>query len=208
MFLPVARLLCTSSGHAPWSVCHCIAVTEEAECSYGSERNVTCHIPFPSLEVARALSQNRATIEWTPTLNKRFIPKESTEKKNRPAESSLAFIRTRSKRWPLCPLKVLAVFTNNSAEVVISPKSKPGIILFYKSTKGDVTTVVNWIVKKYTYRKVSRTWLKVLFLNVVDAVPLSACIIWNLNHPEGWWTGTRGRQKHSLRIRIYLLARP
>lgn len=178
-------------------------VTEMTQRFYGTGRNVTCDRYFTSLKLARTLLQNKTTIVGTLTMNKRFIPKEFTEKKNRPAESSLfGFHQDKMTLVSYVPKPrksvILLSSQHNSADVVREAKNKPEIILFYNNTKGGVDTV-DWMVKKYTCRRISRRWPVVLFLNLVDLALLSAYIIWNLTHPEQLQTVKRGRRKLFLR---------
>ena len=118
-------------------------VTEMTQRFYGSGRNVTCDRYFTSFALARTSLQNRKTIVGTLTLNKRFIPKEFVEKKNRPAESSLfGFHQDKMTLVSYVPKPqksvILLSSQHNSAEVVREAKNKPEIILFYNSTTGGV----------------------------------------------------------------------
>ncbi|XP_063924667.1 piggyBac transposable element-derived protein 4-like [Zophobas morio] len=109
----------------------------------GKGRNLTTDNFFTSTELSELLLRHKITTVGTIRKNKRALPREFVEGKNRPIGSSMFGFRDDCTLVSYIPKKnknVLLISTMHDDDLVNEATGKPQIILDYNATKGGVDT--------------------------------------------------------------------
>ena len=86
-----------------------------------------------------------------------------------------------------------------------APKKKPGIVLFYITTKG-AGDAVDKMAHTFSTKKAIKRWPMVLFYNIVDLATIAARAVWMLKFPKCSLAGKDARHPFLLRVGKQLAA--
>ncbi|XP_044593669.1 piggyBac transposable element-derived protein 3-like [Cotesia glomerata] len=170
-------------------------------------RNVTCDNYFTSVPLANYLLKNKTTIVGTIRRNKRELPRELLEIKNRNICSSKFVFTDNSVLVSYIPKKsknVLMYSTmHNSASIDNSTgeKAKPEIITFYNKTKAGVD-VVDQLQGDYNVARDTRRWPMVVFYAILNIAGINSRIIYEEN------VGSKIVRREFLRQLFFQLVQP
>ncbi|GBP42663.1 PiggyBac transposable element-derived protein 4 [Eumeta japonica] len=147
----------------------------------GSNRNITMDNWFTSVPLAAELLKPpyKFTVVGTLRSNKREIPKEMVNTRNRPVGTSIFGF---DKEMTLVSYKpktnkiVYLLSTTHDQPSINANSKKPEIIEFYNSTKGAVDTVDQMCSIMSTSRKTNR-WPLCLFFNIQNLTIVNAYVI-------------------------------
>ena len=139
---------------------------------------------FTSIELARKLCQKNLTLLGTIRRNKKEIPKELLQTKNRQVNSSVfafhqeepcvvvSYLAKKDKNVLLLTSSNFRNTVDNSTE-----KRKPHIILEYNLLKGGVDTV-DQMLSHFSTKMASRRWPLAVFCNMLDIAALNSYTLW------------------------------
>ncbi|GBP21878.1 PiggyBac transposable element-derived protein 4 [Eumeta japonica] len=147
----------------------------------GSNRNITMDNWFTSVPLAAELLKPpyKFTVVGTLRSNKREIPKEMVNTRNRPVGNSIFGF---DKEMTLVSYKpktnkiAYLLSTTHDQPSINANSKKPEIIEFYNSTKGAVDTVDQMCSIMSTSRKTNR-WPICLFFNILNLTIVNAYVI-------------------------------
>ena len=127
------------------------AVTKTCEQFFNGGRNITTDRWFTSMPLAAHLAANKTTLVGTMNTNKRCIPPQLLNTRDKAVESSKFLFQNKTtlivSYVPKPRRSVILLSTqHHTKDIVCEEKNKPEIILFYNQTKGAVDTV-DWMVK-------------------------------------------------------------
>lgn len=156
----------------------------------GSGRNVTMDRWFTGYEIVRLLLQeHRLTVVATIRANRRELPLELTQIKNRQVNSSVFAFSKDMMTVSYVPKKaknVLLVSSMHNDKVIdqsTGEKAKPEVVTFYNSTKGGVD-VVDRMITSYNVARNTRRWPMVIFYGLMNVAAINAYIIYKANNPD------------------------
>ena len=108
-------------------------------------RNITCDNFFCSVPLAKEFSSRGQTIVGTVRKNRKELPAEFVNPKNRKAHSTIKGYYEDNVLISYCPKKgkTVVLLSNMHDSITFSEKEdkKPNIIEFYNETKGGVDTL-------------------------------------------------------------------
>ncbi|GBP03501.1 PiggyBac transposable element-derived protein 4 [Eumeta japonica] len=147
----------------------------------GSNRNITMDNWFTLVPLAAELLKPpyKFTVVGTLRSNKREIPKEMVNTRNKPVGTSIFGF---DKEMTLVSYKpktnkiVYLLSTRHDQPSINANSKKPEIIEFYNSTKGAVDTVDQMCSIMSTSRKTNR-WPLCLFFNILNLTIVNAYVI-------------------------------
>ncbi|XP_050293794.1 uncharacterized protein LOC126734284 [Anthonomus grandis grandis] len=156
----------------------------------GTGRNVTIENWFMSYPLALDLiSQHNLTVVGTVRKNKRELPPNISNVKNRKENSSIFGFQGRITVVSYTPKKgknvIMFSTMHHDAKINIETgeKAKPEIITFYNSTKSGVDTV-DQLCATYNTSRNSRRWPLTIFFRLLDVAGINARIIYYFNAKE------------------------
>lgn len=173
------------------------AVTERM-CNhlFGSGRNITMDRWFTGTEIVSRLLRERLTVVGTIRANKRQLPPELTQVKNRPVLSSIfafgidmmgvSYVPKKSKNV----LLVSSMHNDDKIDETTGEKKKPEIVTFYNLTKGGVD-VVDRMITAYNVARNTRRWPMVHFYGLVNVAAINAFIVYRANNSHGEFRKSR-----------------
>lgn len=155
-----------------------------------SGRNVTVDNWYTSYELAKYLLQKNITLVGTIRKNKREIPKEFVNNKNRKVHSSLFAFQKDMTLVSYVPKKnkfvnLLSTMHNDDAiDQTTGEAKKPEIITFYNLTKGAVD-VVDQMSAAYSTARISNRWPMVLFYTILNTAAINSRVLLQCSkHPS------------------------
>lgn len=157
----------------------------------GSGRNVTMDRWFTSVQIVNHLLENhRLTVVGTIRANRRELPPQVTNVKQRPVNSSLfafgekitavSYVPKRSKNV----LMLSSMHKDDAIDESTGASNKPEIVTFYNSTKSGVD-VVDRMITSYNVARGTRRWPMVIFYGLLNIASINAFVIYRSNNPEG-----------------------
>nr|XP_023025985.1 uncharacterized protein LOC111513991 [Leptinotarsa decemlineata] len=153
---------------------------------HGSGRNITTDNWFTSIPLAEKLIQRNLTTIGTIRKNKKEIPPEFVQGKNRPIGSSMFGFRKDCTLVSYVPKKkknVLLISTCHSDDKIDGNSSKPDIIIDYNRTKGGVD-VVDKLCASYNTARATRRWQMVIFYSLLNLSGINSQVIFCANKPQ------------------------
>lgn len=155
-----------------------------------SGRNISMDNWFTSFPMIEDLFTNhRLTVVGTVKKNKRELPKELTEIKNRPLCSSIFAYQKNMTLVSYVPKKGKNVLVASSMhydgqiDTTTEDKHKPEIITFYNVTKSGVDSVDQKIAQ-YTVSRNTRRWPIVMFYNMINIAGINGHVVYKSNSQE------------------------
>lgn len=153
-----------------------------------TSRNVTCDNWFTSFGLIESLRRNhQLTFVGTVRKNKRELPTEFVNTKNRPVFSSMfgfskdvtivSYIPKQGKNVILTS----SMHHDDKIDIESGDKCKPDIITFYNSTKGGVDTVDQYC-SNYDVARNTRRWPMVIFYSLLNIGAINSYIIYLQNN--------------------------
>uniref|UniRef100_A0A1B6JQP1 PiggyBac transposable element-derived protein domain-containing protein n=1 Tax=Homalodisca liturata TaxID=320908 RepID=A0A1B6JQP1_9HEMI len=155
----------------------------------GTGRNITTDNWYTSIPLAETLkNDHNLTLVGTLRKNKKEIPLELIDTRNRPVSSSMFAFKDGKTLLSYCPKKkkvVLLLSTMHHSDE-IDPQSgdakKPFILTFYNSTKGGVD-VVDEYKARYSVARTSNRWPLTIFFSLLNTIGLNSYIVYK--HKRG-----------------------
>ena len=153
-----------------------------------SGRNITCDNFFTSLKLARELKTKNISIVGTIRNNRREVPKEFREIKNKKLfDSDFAYnqggIQLTSYKAERNKTALVLSSQHNDNIISNGEKKKPEVILYYNDTKGGVDCV-DERVATYSVKYISKRWHVTVFCNIIDLSCYNAYVLYTLVHPN------------------------
>lgn len=141
---------------------------------HGTSRNITMDNWFTSVEIAKKLlSEHKLTVVGTIRKNKRQIPPEFLQTKNREVFSTMfgfteditlaSYVSKKGK----CVLMLSTLHHDNNLDLETGDKKKPEIISFYNVTKGGVDSA-DQLCSNYNVARNTRRWPMVILYGVLN----------------------------------------
>lgn len=159
---------------------------------HGSGRNVTMDNWFASVPIVNELVlQHNLTVVATLKKNKRELPPETVNTRQRPINSSLFAFGEQSMVVSYVPKKyrnvilISSMHDSDDIDESTGDLMKPIVITFYNSTKGGVD-LVDKMKGEYTVARVSFRWPLRIFFSLLDIGAINAQIILNGNTGESF----------------------
>lgn len=153
----------------------------------GSKRNITMDNWFTSYPLSLDLLRNYSlTVVGTLRKNKREIPKNLVDTKNRLPYSSIFGFQKEATIVSYIPKKgknviLLSTMHHDAAiDLNTGEKHKPEIITMYNSTKCGVDTV-DQLCSLYNTARNSRRWPLTIFFTLLNVCGINAYVIFNHN---------------------------
>ena len=151
--------------------------------------NITVDNFFTSISLANKLLENNMTLLGTLRTNRKGIPAEMIETKNRDEYSSKFMFTDKLQLTSYCPKKCKVVLLLSSSapdtsEIDMSEQKshakigekKPQVILDYNRTKIGVD-LFDMMAKDYPVKRKSRRWTMAVFYNFLETSLINAFII-------------------------------
>lgn len=151
-----------------------------------SGRNVTVDNWFTSIELCESLLEKKLTVVGTIKKNKRQIPREFVEGKNRSVGSSMFGFHKNGTLVSFIPKKgknVLMISTMHDDDTIDVNTGKPEMIMMYNDTKGGVD-VVDKLCAGYDCARATRRWPMVIFYRLLNVAGTNAFVVFNSNNPD------------------------
>ena len=168
---------------------------------YKTDRNVICDNFFTSLNLARKLSLERMTLVGTIRSNKREVPKELLEVKQKKfhkstfaySEDGIQMVSYKAKKNK----NVVLLLSHHSSNILNeSNKRKPETILYNNATKGGIDCV-DKRVGTYSVKHPSKRWHVPVWCNTLDLTCYIAFVLYSNVFPNH-------HHKQSHRRRLFL----
>nr|XP_022903858.1 piggyBac transposable element-derived protein 4-like [Onthophagus taurus] len=162
-----------------------------------TKRNLTTDNYYSSYPLAEKLLEKGLTFLGTMKKNKKEIPPEFLENKNRDVKSSLFGFQHDFCLSSTVPKKnriVIFLSTMHSTPDIDQESKKSIINLDYNATKGGIDTV-DQMCSVYSTSRITRRWPLVLFYRHIDIAGINANVIFKFNNPEM----TEQRRRHFLK---------
>lgn len=176
-------------------------MTELVRPFYGTGIGVTTDNFFTSIPLANAPLENNNTLTGTIRKNKREIPKEFSNSRDREELSILFGFSDNLTLLSYVPKKntTVTLLTNefHNSDVEEEPKKRPSVILHYIKTKGGVDTG-DKMTHKYSCVRVTRRWPFRIFMEMIDLAALNAYIIW-IHKYRDWRKNDRSQRQHFIK---------
>ena len=156
---------------------------------FGTGRNITLDNWFTSYDLAQKMLSHQITLVGTLRKNKRQIPPEFLDLRNRGEKTSLFGFRSDSTLLSYVPKKkknVLILSTlhnNNKIDEETGSARKPEIVTFYNTTKGGVDTV-DQMSSVYNCARNTRRWPMEIFYRLLNIASINGFIIYCKNGNE------------------------
>ena len=160
-----------------------------AKCIENTGRNITADNWYSSIPLAEELLTKRTTYVGTLRKNKRELPPEFVNTKNREERSTLAAFRPKMTLISYVPRKnknvILLSTMHHDAD--IDPDTgdlrKPEIISTYNRTKSGVDTL-DEMCGTYSTSRRCRRWPLVLFYRLLDISGINGQVVFISNNPQ------------------------
>jgi hypothetical protein len=155
---------------------------------HGSGRNVTCDNFFTSLKLVRELALKKMSLVGTIRNNRREVPKELREVKQKKlyesvfayTEDGVQIVSYKAKKNKNVCLLSSQHKSNKLSE---GNKQKPETILYYNSTKGGVDCV-DERVGTYSVKYTSKRWHVPVWCNIIDLTCYNAFVLYTSTFPD------------------------
>lgn len=150
-----------------------------AEPLYGTGRNITADNWFSSVSLADDLRSNNLSYVGTIKKNRKGIPTELKEIKDRAEGSSLFAFGERSTLVSFVPKKnknVLLISTLHYDDSIDDETSKPDIVIHYNKTKSGVDCV-DKLCASYNVARNTRRWPMVVFFSMLNVAGINAQVV-------------------------------
>nr|XP_022907221.1 piggyBac transposable element-derived protein 4-like [Onthophagus taurus] len=183
----------------PFKIDNSTAAVTERMCMHlsGSGRNVTMDRWFTGYKIASLLlREHRLTVVATIRANRRELPLEITQVKNRKVNSSLfafskdmmavSYVPKKSKNV----LLISSMHNDTAIDQSTGEKAKPEVVSFYNMTKGGVD-VLDRMITAYNPARNTRRWPMVIFYGLMNVAAINAFIIYKANSPDGEFSKSR-----------------
>ncbi|KAJ8971361.1 hypothetical protein NQ314_000742 [Rhamnusium bicolor] len=147
----------------------------------GIGRNLTTDNFFTSLELAELLLSQKITTVGTIRKNKRALPPEFVNGKNRPVATSMFAYRDNCTLVSYIPKKgknVLLISTMHDDDSISEVTGKPEIVIDYNCTKGGVDTV-DQLCANYNCARNARRWPMVIFYSLLNTSAINSEIMFH-----------------------------
>lgn len=184
-----------------------------------SGRNVTTDRYYTSVDLAEKLyNEYKLTLVGTMQLNRKHIPTELKDVRERPVYSSMfAFTDSRTNQAPVTlvsykvkdkPVRNLIMLSTQHEDDSVSDddKHKPDIVTFYNSSKGGVDSV-DQMARNYTVKRGTKRWPMTVFYTLLDIVCINAYTLYIENF-SNWKLGNNNRRLQFLRMLALELIKP
>uniref|UniRef100_A0A1B6E438 PiggyBac transposable element-derived protein domain-containing protein n=1 Tax=Clastoptera arizonana TaxID=38151 RepID=A0A1B6E438_9HEMI len=155
----------------------------------GTGRNVTTDNFFTSFPlIDRMLHEHRLTIVGTVRKNKRELPPEFVNTKQRPVGSSLFGFQENVTIVSYVPKKgknvllASSMHYDDTIDETTGDANKPEIITYYNSTKGGVDTL-DELCATYDVARNTRRWPMVMLFAMLNVAGVNSQIIFSANNP-------------------------
>lgn len=150
----------------------------------GSGRNITMDNWFTSIDLAQDLLKENLTIVGTIRRNKRELPKEFVDSKEREVKSTIFGFTNNLTLLSYIPKKgktvALISTMHHQGEVEDDVNRKPKIILYYNKTKGGVDKVDEMKGSYSVSRKTAR-WPLTIFFCEMNIAGINSQVIYEFN---------------------------
>lgn len=153
----------------------------------GTNRNITADNWFCSVPLLEELFKIKLTLVGTLRKNKKELPLELVNTKNRPLKSSIFAFQDNMTLVSYVPKKnknVLAISSmhfDDSIDPKTGDECKPEIITWYNATKAGVD-VVDEMCATYSTSRRTRRWPMALFYRLLDIAGINAQVIYEANN--------------------------
>lgn len=150
-------------------------------------RNITIDNWFTSIPLAsKLLNDHKLTLVGTIRKNKREIPPEFSQTKNRPIcstmfgfQKDLTLVSYIPKKGKVVNL-LSTMHHDDKIDAYTEEKAKPEIITFYNRTKGGVDTV-DQLCRTYDVSRNSRRWPLTIFFALMNVAGINAHVVYYEN---------------------------
>ena len=158
-------------------------------------RNITCDNLYTSLSLGKELLDRGVTVVGTLRQNRKGIPKEIKDTKEREENSTEIYWEKRRGKYVIVSyvvntkskgVKNILLLTTMPPLLGVTKddgKQKPAIIKFYDFTKGG-TDIMDQRMDTYTTSTKSRKWTKKAFCWMLDVARVNGQTILALNHGQ------------------------
>lgn len=156
---------------------------------YNTGRNITMDNWFTGYEIMKKmLTDYRLTIVGTLRKNKRVLPREFINSRNREVGSTifgfqrdttiLSYIPKKNK----CVLLASSMHHTDKIDEATGDQRKPEIISFYNLSKGGVDTA-DQLCGEYNVARNTKRWPMVVFYGLLNVAGINAAIIFSSQQP-------------------------
>ena len=155
----------------------------------GTGRNITLDNWFTSYDLAQKMLRHQITLVGTLRKNKRHIPPEFIDLRNRDEKTSLFGFGSNCTLVSYIPKKkknVLLLSTLHNDDKIdeeTGSARKPEIVTFYNATKGGVDTV-DQMSSLYNCARNTRRWPMIIFYHLLNIAAINGFIIYCKNGNE------------------------
>ncbi|VEN58495.1 unnamed protein product [Callosobruchus maculatus] len=153
-------------------------------------RNITVDNWFTSYELINELHEkHNLTLVGTMRKNKRQLPVEFVNTKQRPVNSSMFAFEKNKTLVSYVPRKgknvilVSSMHFDDEIDTGTGDKAKPRIITFYNETKSGVD-VVDELSSNYNCARNTRRWPMVILYSLLNIAGINSHIIFSSNNPS------------------------
>ncbi|VEN49604.1 unnamed protein product [Callosobruchus maculatus] len=153
-------------------------------------RNITVDNWFTSYElINELLEKHNLTLVGTMRKNKRQLPVEFVNTKQRPVNSSMFAFEKNKTLVSYVPRKgknvilVSSMHFDDEIDTGTGDKAKPRIITFYNETKSGVD-VVDELSSNYNCARNTRRWPMVILYSLLNIAGINSHIIFSSNNPS------------------------
>ncbi|KAK7925721.1 hypothetical protein WMY93_008031 [Mugilogobius chulae] len=164
-------------------------VLKLAEPFTGKGRNITTDNFFTSLDLARALQEQKTSLVGTMNKKRRELPPSVQEKRPlfsskvlKSAHATLTIYQGKAKT----NVSILST-VHSSAGTLSGPKAKPEPVVYYNRTKVGVD-VLDQMLRMYSVKAATRRWPVAVFYNILDMAAVTAWIlyknVWGAKYPD------------------------
>ncbi|KAK7881874.1 hypothetical protein WMY93_030283 [Mugilogobius chulae] len=154
-------------------------VMKRAEPFTGKGRNITTDNFFTSLDLARALQEQKTSLVGTMNKKRRELPPSVQEKRPlfsskvlKSAHATLTIYQGKAKT----NVSILST-VHSSAGTLSGPKAKPEPVVYYNRTKVGVD-VLDQMLRMYSVKAATRRWPVAVFCNILDMAAVNAWILY------------------------------